>query len=598
MDFIVDNVKKCLDIQKNMECKDEENTEKIERFKENKISKEVIDNLYEYIYNDDWNKLNIYNDLEIFKNYDGSTKETVFDILDKTKLHIGRYNLKIILNNPLLDYNGLCKRKKELENVKNNMLELEEDINEIVECENDILWLLNKTDENEESIELYETLYFKMSLLEFMNDNELFLNIYYIYVLYIIPLVNVVMPIFSYVIPFILLKIFRIPVNHNLYNKVFKNVIDLSKFEILNSGTGAIAKYGGILFMIVSYLQTCYFCYKDSSFIYEVSNTIHKKINNIYKFVKVSINLNDKTYKYLNKTKLCNPLKELENELFEKEPYILSDKGKILRVFKILRDNRYIFNNIILNTGKIDSYLSILRLKTEYNMCVAEYLNNKEAKLLIKGVYHPHVKNSIKNNTYLNKKIKNMLITGANGSGKSTYIKGVSLNVLLSQTLGVCFSKKIKLTPFTYINTYLNLADSLGKESLFQAELLRMLENINIIKGTDRNVYLGIDEIFSSTNYLEATSGGYAICKEFGRNKNLISIISTHLKYLTNLEKDTKKFKNYKFIGNVIGEKIKYNYKLCRGASDQTFALKILNDYGYNKLIIKDAEDILQKIAN
>ena len=47
--------------------------------------------------------------------------------------------------------------------------------------------------------------------------------------------------------------------------------------------------------MLISYVQTSYFCYKDSTYIYNVSNIIHKKINNISKFIQVSIELNKLT---------------------------------------------------------------------------------------------------------------------------------------------------------------------------------------------------------------------------------------------------------------------------------------------------------------
>ena len=59
--------------------------------------------------------------------------------------------------------------------------------------------VINRNDQEETSVELYNTLYFKTSFLKFMNDNELFLNIYYIYVLYILPFINVIMPIAAYV---------------------------------------------------------------------------------------------------------------------------------------------------------------------------------------------------------------------------------------------------------------------------------------------------------------------------------------------------------------------------------------------------------------
>jgi DNA mismatch repair ATPase MutS len=596
MDIVSDAVTKYLNFQEQTKEKDVEQINQIEKFNNNEFNKDYTDYMFNQLYNFNYNTINLYNDLEIFVNYDGTKNKCIFNLLNKSKLEIGGYYLKTIVNNPLTDYDKLTNHNNILKGLNTNYDELNDKIVEMKEAEKDIIWLLNKNDENEESIELYETLYFNVSFLQFMNDNELFLNIYYIYTLYFIPFINVIMPALSYVVPFILLKLFRIPVNHGFYNKIFKNVIDLKQFDILNTSGGSLIKYGGMAFALLSYLQTAYFCYKDSCHIYKVSNLIHQKINNMYLFIKNSVKLNKLTNHIFNDTILENPLKELEDELFSKEPYLLSNKGKILRVFKVITNNRFIFNNIILNTGKIDAYLSILRLKKEYNLSYPIYQNNNKPSLILKNVYHPIIDNPVKNSLYLNKDKKHILVTGANACGKSTFIKSISINILLAQTLGVCFATKMKFTPFVYFNTYLNLADALGKESLFQSEMMRMLENINIVKQTDKPVYLGIDEIFSSTNPMEATSGGYAICKEFSKNKNLISVISTHFSYLTNLEKDTKTFINYKFMGEEQNNKIKYNYKLEKGISNQTFALKLLEKNGYDKSIIKCAENTLDKI--
>ena len=108
----------------------------------------------------------------------------------------------------------------------------------------------------------------------------------------------------------------------------------------------------------------------------------------------------------------------------------------------------------------------------------------------------------------------------------------------------------------------------------------RMQKNLNIVKQYNQPVFLAIDEIFSSTNPDEATAGGYAICKEFAKNKNLITIITTHFKYLTNLENDKCNFINYKFEGELLpNNNIKYNYKLNKGISNQSFALKLLKKW-------------------
>ena len=57
-----------------------------------------------------------------------------------------------------------------------------------------------------------------------------------------------------------------------------------------------------------------------------------------------------------------------------------------------------------------------------------------------------------------------------------------------------------------------------------------------------------MDELFSSTNYVEGYSAAYAILKTLSKEKNSLSLITTHYTDLTKLEKTTnKRITNYSF---------------------------------------------------
>ena len=95
----------------------------------------------------------------------------------------------------------------------------------------------------------------------------------------------------------------------------------------------------------------------------------------------------------------------------------------------------------------------------------------------------------------------NICITGPNAGGKSTFIKSLCISILLSQTLTVAPAELFELTPIYYIQTYINIPDCKGKESLFQAEMRRSLKYINKLKELkDKFSFVIMDEIFSSTN--------------------------------------------------------------------------------------------------
>ena len=114
----------------------------------------------------------------------------------------------------------------------------------------------------------------------------------------------------------------------------------------------------------------------------------------------------------------------------------------------------------------------------------------------------------------------------------------------------MAFADEFTLTPFDILNSYLNIPDCKGKESLFEAEMHRSLAHINMCKSLsdEKKSFIIMDEIFSSTNPVEGISGAYAIAKKMASFENSVCIITTHFSELTKLgtEEYTSYFKNYK----------------------------------------------------
>ena len=134
----------------------------------------------------------------------------------------------------------------------------------------------------------------------------------------------------------------------------------------------------------------------------------------------------------------------------------------------------------------------------------------------------------------------NSIITGPNAGGKSTIIKSIGISLLTSQTLGLAFADNLQFTPFHILNSYLNIPDCKGKESLFEAEMHRSLDHIKMCKNLpeEQRSFIIMDEIFSSTNPHEGISGAYAIAKKMASFDNSVCVITTHFTQLTNLESE------------------------------------------------------------
>jgi DNA mismatch repair ATPase MutS len=192
---------------------------------------------------------------------------------------------------------------------------------------------------------------------------------------------------------------------------------------------------------------------------------------------------------------------------------------------------------------------------------------------------------------------QNCILTGPNGSGKSSMLKTILLNVILAQTLGIVPATNVKLTPFKYISSYLNIADAQGKESLFQAEMSRChnhLEKLKSLETEEDGFSFNImDEIFVSTNYFEGVSGAYAVIKALELYKKSINIVTTHFDALTKRENRGPTY-CYKYF--TIEDDGSKDYQIRSGINEKHCALTLLEDRGFDEELCNNAKLFYKQI--
>ena len=100
-----------------------------------------------------------------------------------------------------------------------------------------------------------------------------------------------------------------------------------------------------------------------------------------------------------------------------------------------------------------------------------------------------------------------MIITGPNASGKTTTLKSALINIILSQQIGYGCFESLKMCPYDTIHCYLNIPDTSGRDSLFQAEARRCKEIIDIIHlEKDKTHYCIFDELCADVTYWKTSS--------------------------------------------------------------------------------------------
>ena len=338
-------------------------------------------------------------------------------------------------------------------------------------------------------------------------------------------------------------------------------------------------------------------------------------------------------------------LKELWSDVFKEEPSLFSSKGTILKQYYLLKEKEELIKPYFKYIAYLDCWTSVvewyLESTSNHPLSLPNYIDyqdnlspidsdnteddknnkitSKKPFLKIDNFYNVMVENSVANSVQMggfhsndddgkddanyangnsnnnNNHVNNLLITGPNASGKSTCIKAIIETIVLGQTICVVPAAKCQFTPFKLINTYLNIPDCQGKESLFQAEMARCSHQIKCLDNLNKNEFSFsiMDEIFVSTNYYEGVSGAYAICKKMSQYPNSLAIITTHFPVLSQKCRDDPLFKTYYFpVESLPDGSIKGTYKLTPGESQQHLAIKMLQLKGFDNDIIDNAKEM------
>ena len=524
------------------------------------------------------------------------------------------YNLRNWISNPTNDKKFLKNRQRIIKYFI-TFPKLTQKISNIIsrhdnsENENKILWFWDEITEDIQS--LYDEVYFNYPIIDkYLNDNKIVLNLFNLYKIYVAPALTILIPILSFIVPYILLLFYKVDIKVNEYITLINQMIKSMMFA---DGGKSMSFYkifvAGIYVFL--YLQSGYTSVSSAISTYKIIEILRKKITYVSQLVEDAREIHD-TFglRLINDAISINIDSELEyfKNIFYKDSdhsvhSVPNNFGYILSRYTLFLNNKNKLINILRYIGEVNSYLSIVSLfnrvknirdmnnpsELNKNVCFTRFVDGGCSGPLIiaQDMLHPDMMNNNNNNVITNsiilgKKYKNMLITGPNKAGKSTFIKGIAINILLSQTIGIAIAKKFIITPFTVINSYLHITDTVGKESLFEAEINRIKEYLLELKKLKSNEFAFniMDEIFTSTNNTERQIAAKNLLSDLCMRENNISLITTHFTELNTLEKEmNNKITNFKFemkhgpTGEII-----YPRVLKKGYSTQKNALELISD--------------------
>lgn len=146
----------------------------------------------------------------------------------------------------------------------------------------------------------------------------------------------------------------------------------------------------------------------------------------------------------------------------------------------------------------------------------------------------------------------NIMLTGPNASGKTTLLKTTMTNLIYTQQYGYGFYENC-IMPYLYtrFQSYLNIQDSFGTDSLFQAEVRRCREIVDAATLIQTRQFCIFDELFTGTNQDESIRSSVKLLTAMTTKFSHVDFIATThmnelcelLKPLADVANDGKKIK-------------------------------------------------------
>jgi ABC-type multidrug transport system ATPase subunit len=237
---------------------------------------------------------------------------------------------------------------------------------------------------------------------------------------------------------------------------------------------------------------------------------------------------------------------------------------------------------------EMDVYETVAQAAENYQLSFPVYIDNPTPVIRFQSLFHPLLTKPVANDFEYTDNATLCFLSGANMSGKSTFLKSFGLAFHLAHVGFPVPAKRMETTIFHGLITSINLSDNITKGySHFYSEVHRVKETALKIKEKGRMMVI-FDELFRGTNVKDAEEASRTIISALSKIKNSLFIISTHIVEIADDLNSHPSIIFRCFESGLDGEKPIYNYKLHHGISKERLGMQIVR----NERIVEILEEI------
>lgn len=326
-----------------------------------------------------------------------------------------------------------------------------------------------------------------------------------------------------------------------------------------------------------------------SGYAIEVTNPNLSRVPENYRHQQTMVN---------KKRFVTDELKQLENDLHKANTELESVENDVFaRIENEIYSHLPSLRLAAQSLGYIDALFGFAKAAYQNRYCLPTFSDGSDI-LIISG-RHPVVEQTstnafVPNNTSLTTEQATWLITGPNMGGKSTYLRQVALTSIMAQCGSMVPASQATLPIIDRIFTRIGSGDNVAEgKSTF---LVEMEETAAICTQATHKSLVILDEVGRGTSTYDGIALAQAILEHISAHIKAKCLFATHYHELTALESMNMGIVNYHMACQKRGDTIIFQHKIIPGVAHGSFGIDVARLAQVPPSIIKRAGEILQTL--
>ncbi len=189
--------------------------------------------------------------------------------------------------------------------------------------------------------------------------------------------------------------------------------------------------------------------------------------------------------------------------------------------------------------------------------------------------------------------IRQIILTGPNMSGKSTFLRQTALIVLLAQIGSFVPAESCTIGLCDRIFSRIGAKDELAVgQSTFMVE---MVESANILNHATRQSLVILDEVGRGTSTYDGLAIAWAMVEHLA-GIGAKTMFATHYHQLNSLAEQLPEVANFRVSVEELGEEVVWTHRVLPGGTDRSYGIHVARMAGVPMAVLRRAAEVLQDL--